>query len=93
MKATITLDGIWTFLQSLSLNNDNKRWLADKLLTDITSDKVNTQEELDDIRFRSLSGCWADSFEMDNVESLISQSRTQGVTRHILSLDDEGGQD
>lgn len=93
MKATITLDGIWTFLQSLSLNNDNKRWLADKLLTDITPDKVNTQEELDDIRFRSLSGCWADSSEMDNVELLIRQSRTQGVTRHILSLDGEGYQD
>lgn len=93
MKATITLDGIWTFLQSLSLNNDNKRWLADKLLTDITPDKVNTQEELDDIRFRSLSGCWADSSEMDNVELLIRQSRTQSVTRHILSLDGEGYQD
>ena len=32
MKATISLEGIWQFLQSLNLSNRSKEWLADKLI-------------------------------------------------------------
>lgn len=90
MKATITLDGIWAFLQSLSLDNNNKRWLADKLLADIRQEKAVAKEEQDDMRFRNLAGCWADNPEMENVEVAIREARTNGTTRHILSLDGEG---
>ena len=32
MKATISLEDIWQFLQSLNLSNRSKEWLADKLI-------------------------------------------------------------
>ena len=32
MKATISLEGIWQFLESLNLSNRSKEWLADKLI-------------------------------------------------------------
>lgn len=32
MKTTISLEGIWQFLQSLNLSNRSKEWLADKLI-------------------------------------------------------------
>lgn len=89
MKAIVSLDGIWSFLQSLSLDNNNKQWLADKLLADIHKDKA-AKEEQDDIRFQNLAGCWADCPEMENIETMIRESRTNGATRHILSLDGEG---
>ncbi|MBQ7869049.1 MAG: hypothetical protein IJ355_01760 [Prevotella sp.] len=31
-KATVSLDGIWAFLDSLSLSARDRRWLADKLV-------------------------------------------------------------
>lgn len=30
-KATVSLEGLWTFIQSMSLTSSNKRWLAEKL--------------------------------------------------------------
>ena len=32
MKATISLEGIWQFLESLNLSDRSKEWLADKLI-------------------------------------------------------------
>lgn len=89
MKATVSLDGLWLFLQSLSLDNSNKQWLADKLLADIRQDKALEKDEEDDKRFASLAGCWADCPEMENVETVIRESRTHGTTRHILTPDGE----
>ena len=40
MKATISLDGIWNFLQSLSLSASNKEWLGEKLLEEARKEKV-----------------------------------------------------
>ncbi len=34
MKANISLEGLFDFLQSLSLSSSNKEWLAQKLLED-----------------------------------------------------------
>lgn len=32
METTISLDGLWRYLQSLSLSDSNKEWLAEKLI-------------------------------------------------------------
>ena len=34
MNATISLDGLLSFIRSLSLSPDNKEWLAEKLIED-----------------------------------------------------------
>ena len=88
MKATITLESLWNFLQSLSLDSNNKQWLSDKLQEDIKKDKEMALEEQNDKLFNSLAGCWANCPEMDGVENLIKESRSSGVTRHIVSFTD-----
>lgn len=42
MNATISLEGLWAIVDSLSLKN--KKWLSDKLHTSISESK-NTEEE------------------------------------------------
>ena len=37
--ATITMNGIWNFLQSLSLTTKNKQWLADRLIHDVKQER------------------------------------------------------
>jgi len=32
MEGTISIDKLWTFIQSMSLSADNQRWLADRLI-------------------------------------------------------------
>ena len=44
MKATISLDGLWEFLQSLSLSTNNKKWLADKLIESSQEDQLAMQK-------------------------------------------------
>lgn len=38
MNATISLDGLWQVLQSLSLNN--RKWIADKLIENIQEEET-----------------------------------------------------
>ena len=47
-KATVSLDGIWAFLDSLSLNARDRRWLADKLVATGESDDTVMKEEDED---------------------------------------------
>jgi len=45
MRATVSLDGIWGFLQSLSLSNSNKRWLAERLIESRQIDSIELERE------------------------------------------------
>lgn len=56
MEGTISIDKLWTFIQSMSLSADNQRWLADRLIenskknesaSQYTFDCPYTQEEID----------------------------------------------
>ena len=49
MDATVSLESLWTFLQSLSLSDSKKEWLAEKLIESKENSPVPyTIEELDD---------------------------------------------
>lgn len=43
--ATITMNGIWNFLQSLSLSTRNKQWLADRLIQDVEAERAVKQKD------------------------------------------------
>lgn len=51
MNATISLDGLWSFLQSLSLSDSSKDWLAERLLESKDVHRPYTIEELDERLF------------------------------------------
>lgn len=45
---TTTINSLWTYLQSLSLSNRNKQWLAEKLIESTKANVANyTIEEID----------------------------------------------
>lgn len=44
MNATISMDGLWTIIDSLSIKN--KKWLADKLNMSISMHKPSTEDEI-----------------------------------------------
>ena len=44
MNATISMEGLWAIVDSLSVKN--KKWLADKLLVSLSSPKKSKEEEI-----------------------------------------------
>lgn len=44
MNATISLEGLWSIIDSLSIKN--KKWIADRLNKTLTSSKVSSEEEV-----------------------------------------------
>lgn len=44
MNATISMDGLWAIIDSLSIRN--KKWLADKLHSSLTSPQKTKEEEI-----------------------------------------------
>lgn len=46
MKATISLENVWGFIQSLSLSAKNKEWLAQKLIESSKEEKRLKEEAL-----------------------------------------------
>ena len=40
----IALNNLWTYIESMSLSNRNKQWLADKLIESKTENKREAQE-------------------------------------------------
>lgn len=89
MKATISLDGIWNFLQSLSLSASNKEWLGEKLLEEARKEKIEKKESYEDFIW-SMCGAWKDDPRTtEEIINDIRSSRQFGVTRHIKPLDDE----
>lgn len=89
MKATISLDGILAFLQSLSLSASNKQWLAEKLLEEARKEKEAKKQSYEDF-INEMCGSWKnDSRSTDEIIADIRSSHQFGVTRHIAPLSDE----
>lgn len=44
MNATISMDGLWSIVDSLSIKN--KKWLAERLTQSLSSNKVSKEDEI-----------------------------------------------
>ena len=84
--STLALNKLWEYIQVLALSNQNKDWLAQKLIESKSKeeDAIKEKEE----KLYSLFGAWADDAEMDAIEEAIKEGRISGTTRHIISLDE-----
>ena len=68
MKAIVSLDGIWGFLQSLSLSTSNKVWLADKLIESSQEDQIALKKSLQEKYIReSMGRAWEEVKEAEHV--------------------------
>lgn len=45
MKVSASMESLWQYIQSLSLSNRNREWLADKLLEGTGRRQVKEEEE------------------------------------------------
>lgn len=89
MKVTMSLEGLWNFLQSLSLSTKNKKWLAEKLQEAVRQEELEkSEDQKEDDKFYHLAGIWQDDIESDKIEEAIRHGRLNGKTRHIVSFDD-----
>lgn len=72
MEAYVSLDGILTFIHSLSLTSSNKKWLAERLFEEAKKEQSHTDrtDEMLDKHF----GAWKDE---RNAEEIISEKVRQ----------------
>ncbi len=84
MEATVSLDGILTFLRSLSLSKSNKEWLAAKLIEDVKTDTTSASSYATFIN--DMCGSWKDERSAEELATDIRNSHCFGVTRNIIPL-------
>lgn len=89
MKAFISLDGILSFLQSLSLSASNKQWLAEKLLEEANRELAEKKQSYAEFIER-MCGAWQDDpRSAEEIAADIRNARQFERTRHIMPLIDE----
>ena len=88
MKATISLEGILSFIHSLSLSASNKQWLGEKLLEEARQEQVAKEQSYADF-VNSLCGSWEHPPSAAEIPEELRTTRQFGVTRQIKSLYDE----
>lgn len=87
MNAMVSLDGVLSFIHSLSLTASNKQWLGEKLLEEARKERER-QSYADFIN--SMCGAWKDDpRSAEEIADDIRGARQFGMTRQIKSFDDE----
>lgn len=84
--AAVSLNSLWTFIQSLSLNASNEQWLADKLHKSAMT-KQKAEKSHEEILLDKLCGAW-DNPDGDIIEKAIQEGRKADYAREIVSFDD-----
>ena len=84
--ATISINSLWRFIQSMSLSANNEQWLADKLHESaLTKQKAEKDHDLDTLN--RLFGAW-DNPDGELMEQAILDGRKINYTHEIASFDD-----
>lgn len=84
--STLVLNKLWEYIQVLALSNQNKDWLAQKLIESKSKDDDVLKEKEE--KLYSLFGAWSDDPEIDVIEEAVNNGRISGATRHIISFDE-----
>ena len=87
MNALVSLDGILSFIHSLSLTASNKQWLGEKLLEEAKEERER-QSYADFIN--GMCGAWKDDPRTtEEMTADIRRARQFDTSRHIIPLTDE----
>ncbi len=84
MKATVSLDGILSFIHSLSLSTNNKKWLAEKLLEEVERENAQKDEYTEKMLNKHF-GSWKDNRSAEQIIDDMRNSRSS--IRKPLKLD------
>ena len=85
--ATVTLNNLWNFIQSMSLSASNELWLAEKLHESAVSKKRLDKEKAEETLNR-LCGAWGDNADTEAMEKAIRECNSSDYERSIVSFDD-----
>ena len=84
--ASITLNGLWNFIPSMSLNASNEQWLANKLHESAINKQI-AEKKHEAATLDKLFGAW-DNHDGDLIEKAILEGRNTDYAREIASFDD-----
>ena len=84
MEATVSLDGILTFINSLSLSSRNKRWLGEKLI-ESSEETCASDSNITSEMIKKHFGVWADDSAPEEIIRNIAESRLS--SKRPLCLD------
>lgn len=85
MNAIVTLDGILSFINSLSLSAQNKRWLGEKLIEASEVDCITHHRNVTSDMINKHFGAWDDSRAVEDIIGDIVESRMS--TKKPLFID------
>ena len=85
--ATVTLNNLWNFIQSMSLSANNELWLAEKLHESAVNKKRQDKNEAEETLNR-LCGAWKDDEDTEAMEKAIRECKSSTYERKIASFDD-----
>lgn len=77
MRASVSLNGILAFINSLSLSAGNKQWLGEKLLEEAKREQAETTDRTDEMLDKHF-GVWSDD---RSAEEIISELKANRLSR------------
>ncbi len=83
----ISLNKLWSYLQSLSLSSSNQRWLGERLIEASAVHNDSSDEEKKLKKLNALFGAWSDK-DGERIESAIREARTADYERELVTMDD-----
>lgn len=78
MNATISMEGLWQMIQSLSFNN--RKWLADKLVESVSTSEAASEEERKALlsAFKQVKALKEGKLETRPIEELFKELEHEG---------------
>ena len=83
----ISLNHLWSYLQSLSLTASNQRWLGERLIEASAEHGVESEETSKAKKLNALFGVWAGA-DGERIAQTIEESRHADYERELVSMDD-----
>lgn len=74
MKSSVSLDGILSFINSLSLSAGNKQWLGERLLEEARKELAEGTDRTDEMLDKHF-GAWSDDRSAEEIISDLKASR------------------
>lgn len=74
MKASVSLNGILAFIDSLSLSAGNKQWLGERLLEEARKEQAETADRTDEMLDKYF-GVWNDDRSPEEIISDLKANR------------------
>lgn len=74
MKASVSLNGILSFINSLSLSAGNKQWLGERLIEEARKELLEETDRTDEMLDKHF-GVWSDERSAEEIISDLKASR------------------